>query len=116
MQSDLLLTTAGGNDLNSHVARAKGVWRGGVVVAPVKSQPNRGVAPMAKAVEDKVAAIMEFVTDFEGMVSTWYVFEGGFETALGAQDLGGRILGTRALGGRAPVRHLEMMRNRGAWR
>ena len=30
---------------------------------------------MAKAVKDQVAAIMDFLTDFEGVVSTWLVFE-----------------------------------------
>ena len=33
---------------------------GGVVVAPVKGQPNRGVAPIAKAVGEKGATICFF--------------------------------------------------------
>ena len=68
-ESSLSLTAAGGNNLNGHVAGTKGVSWGGVVVALVKSQPNRGVAPMTKAVKDQVAAIMDFLTDFEGSVS-----------------------------------------------
>ena len=43
---------------------------GGVVVAPVKGQPNRGVAPIAKAVGEKGVAIVD-LTDFEGLKSHW---------------------------------------------
>ena len=42
---------------------------------------------MAKAVEDKVAAVIKFVTDFQGMVPTWYILEGGFETFQGTRTL-----------------------------
>lgn len=42
---------------------------GGVVVALVKGQPNRGVAPIAKVVGEKGATIADLLTDFEGLIS-----------------------------------------------
>ena len=69
---------------------------------------------MAKAVEDKVAAVIKFVTDFQGMVPTWYILEGGFETFQGTRTVGTLAGRAPVLGGRATVRHLEMQ-NRGTW-
>lgn len=68
-----MLTTAGGTNLKGYVAGARGVRWGGAVVALVKSQPRRGVGPMAKAMKDAVAAIVDFPTDFKRVVSSWFV-------------------------------------------
>ena len=61
---------------------------------------------MAKAVEDTVAVIVEFLTDFEGAVPTWFVLCRVLESKRG-------MGGIQTLGGIGAVSHLKMMRNKG---